>query len=111
MTVLIAEDNQMIVGLIRRLCERLSIQAQFCSNGKEAMDAFDPAIHYLVLTDKNMPEVSGTELAKHVKDISKVPVILMTGYPEPDMDRYVDKVLLKPFSLKDLTEAIQAFTV
>jgi CheY-like chemotaxis protein len=73
----------------------------------------DPFGYELVLTDHNMPRLSGIEVAKIIGDIRPdLPVVLLSGYvserlPEDAARAGVKQVLHKPCSMADLCAAIE----
>jgi DNA-binding response OmpR family regulator len=85
------------------------------ASGKEGLDLFRDERHDLVLTDLGMPEMSGWQVARAVKELSpETPIILVTGWGEeldPDAVREggIDFVLAKPFRVNDvLTLVVRA---
>lgn len=79
------------------------------SNGAEALSVFKPALFDLVITDFEMPQMKGNELAARIKQISpSQPILLVTAYAErlPGADNPVDAVLNKAFELEDLRQAM-----
>ncbi len=82
------------------------------SNGRDAIDRFDSEHFDLVITDKAMPGMSGDQLAAAIKAREPgVPVIMLTGLgrisdEEDDLSEFVDLLVSKPASLKDLRAAI-----
>ena len=61
----------------------------------------------MVLTDRQMPAMGGEELACLLKARSpQTPVIMVTGVPPADGCADVDAIVVKPFSLGTILEAI-----
>lgn len=75
-------------------------------NLSEKPDAYD-----LVITDKDMPNLSGIELAEQISEINQeIPVILITGYDANSVgnnNQYIKSVLSKPFETTDLINSIK----
>lgn len=81
------------------------------NSGREAIGLFDSENFDLVITDKAMPEMSGDQLAAAIKAReSRIPVIMLTGLgrlgEDEALSEFVDLLVPKPASLKDLREAI-----
>jgi len=87
------------------------------TNAKEAVQKFksNPESYRLVLSDSWMPELSGIELAKKVKEINpNMKVLLLTGSERLDngevsrisLSTSVDGFVQKPVSIKKLTDKI-----
>jgi len=85
------------------------------SNGREGHEIFWAHRHQidLVISDIEMPEMDGLEMARAIKDvIPLLPVIMITAYSSADymrgaLDLHVDKYLLKPLDLQDLIVAME----
>ena len=61
----------------------------------------------MVLTDRQMPTMGGEELARLLKARSpQTPVIMVTGVPPAEGCADVDAIVVKPFSLGTIMEAI-----
>jgi YesN/AraC family two-component response regulator len=81
----------------------------------EALEAFyrQPDAFDLVITDQTMPHLTGTQLARELKDIRPdLPVILCTGFsdqinPKDTAAMGVHQFLMKPLDLQHLTTAIK----
>ena len=70
---------------------------------KDMPDAFD-----VVLTDYSRPDINGIELAELIKESGgNVPVILVSGKFENIDKRQVAAIVIKPYSINELDEAIK----
>ena len=87
------------------------------TSGRDAIERFDSDHFDLVITDKSMPCMSGDQLAAAIK--AREPgtrVIMLTGLggiteeDEEHMSEFVDLLVAKPASLKDLQAAIAKVT-
>jgi CheY-like chemotaxis protein len=79
------------------------------ANGIEALALFKPAHFDLVITDFEMPQMNGNELATRIKQVSpSQPILMITAYAERlgNADNPVDAVLSKPFQLEDLRRTL-----
>lgn len=70
----------------------------------------------LLITDLQMPDMHGVELAKEVRSVRQdIPIIFITGYSDAEMKDFKDQsssttiVLEKPFKLKEFKAAISSF--
>jgi two-component system response regulator AlgR len=81
------------------------------ANGREALDLLHAVTADLVLTDINMPEMGGIELARHVLKLPQPPlVIFTTAHDEHALQAYeVNAVdyLMKPVRVQRLVAALQ----
>jgi len=110
--ILLVDDDEKIRDLFFDLLTLYKHDVGLASNGKEALDLFSAGSYDMVITDLEMPGMSGLELASHIKQIDpKMPVLLLTGWaPQAEEDRMkegvVDFELLKPCDLDLLLETV-----
>jgi DNA-binding response OmpR family regulator len=83
------------------------------SNGREALDELREHLPDLIVMDVMMPEMDGFETLKAVREVSTVPVIMLTvRQSEPDkirgLDLGADDYIAKPFSPRELLSRIHA---
>jgi PAS domain S-box-containing protein len=108
--VLFLDDEEPIVLLASRMLNRLGYRVEAHTRAAEALDDFRrrPAEFDLVLTDLSMPGASGMDFARSVLGIRPdVPVIMTTGYIDPDdLDLArrigVREVILKPTTIEEM---------
>ncbi len=77
------EDEDAVRDVVTRILTRASYQVIPAANPKDALEIIiNPAVHIdAMLTDVVMPEMSGPQLAAHLRDARpQVPVLLMSGY-------------------------------
>lgn len=60
--ILVAEDNPTNQTVIRKMLDRMGFACEIHNDGQEALNAYRPDEHGLILTDINMPRMSGYEL-------------------------------------------------
>lgn len=111
--VLVADDD----GCIRQLTSDLLIQSgyQACAvaDGAAAWRALNKDSYDLLITDQNMPELTGIELLRKVRGARMaLPVILMSGMvPQEELVRYPwlkpVATLLKPYTVVELLGTVQ----
>jgi CheY-like chemotaxis protein len=105
-TVLVVEDQDQVRAItVRGLIEEgyRVVQAR---DGLEALEVLKTETVDLVLTDVVMPNMDGFQLAAHLSAISKVPILLMTGYGEGHTVAAAP-ILFKPFSPTTLSAEVQ----
>ncbi len=111
--ILMIEDNESDAVLMREMIDDtgLTTEITWLNDGEKAMKFFDEGKRAdLVLLDLNIPKVSGHEvltLMKESGNLTKVPVIIMTGssYPQ-DRERTKESgvvcYLVKPMTIKEM---------
>ena len=82
-TVLIVEDNELNMKLFRDLLEAHGYQTSGTSNGFEALDLVRKLRPDLILMDIQLPQVSGLEVTRWIKDdpdLRTIPVVAVTAF-------------------------------
>lgn len=80
--ILIADDDQLVLLLLRTYCENSGYEPIDASNGAEALSRAEQEQPDLVLLDANMPEMDGFEATRKLKEgaaTRHIPVIMLTG--------------------------------
>ncbi len=79
-TILCIDDNEQSLSIRKVMLETRGYKVIACTNGADALEAFQRGGVDLVLTDLVMPGLDGTALIEHVKAISpQTPAILFSG--------------------------------
>ena len=110
--ILVFDDDAAIAELMQDLLSELGHQVQIVDNLNAALAAVAESAIDLVITDLDLPNVSGWQVARSVRQVRPdILVGLVTGWPlaattEELKARGVDFVLAKPFSIDTLTGAL-----
>jgi len=84
------------------------------SSGGEAIALLRQSSFDLTVVDKNLPDVSGIEVARRSRDMfRKVPVIIVTGFPSDESRREAEEIgvssyMVKPFDVEALRREVSA---
>ncbi len=81
--VLVVDDDEVMALLVQSLLQRLGYGAQICLDARVAIAVVqcDPQALDLVVTDQNMPHLSGLELAQALKSVrADLPVVIASGF-------------------------------
>lgn len=113
-TVLVVDDQQTMRGLARQCLKKIGvIDVALAASGDAAFDMLQTKKFDIVISDLNMPGISGIELAQKIKShpvLNSIPVFLATSesYREQADGTSVDHFVSKPFSVTDVRDAIEA---
>jgi two-component system cell cycle response regulator DivK len=116
-TVLIVEDNELNMKLFHDLLEAHGYSTIGTRNGIEALDLARKHRPDLILMDIQLPEVSGLEVTKRLKDdqdLRHIPVIAVTAFAmKGDEERVLaggcEAYLSKPISVGKFMETVRQF--
>jgi len=79
-TVLIADDDEALLGLMLRRIQRMNLRADTAQDGNRAATLLDQGEYHLLITDINMPGRSGLELLEQAKARDPdLQVVIVTG--------------------------------
>ncbi len=112
-TVLIIEDESAIADTIQYALETEGFTPVLAASGQEALACFASASVDVIILDIGLPDISGFELCKQIRQTSQVPIIFLTARSE-EVDRVVgleiggDDYVVKPFSPRELTARVKA---
>jgi DNA-binding response OmpR family regulator len=111
--VLVAEDDEVLANLISEELEELDFEVRIARDGEAALAILDRDDLAVLLVDLGLRHHDGFAVAAHARSrcSDRLAVILMTGRRGPDLDERAraagcDTILLKPFSINDLHEAV-----
>ena len=115
-TVLLAEDEPSLRGLVRRALEAAGYRVLEAPDGEAALSAFQENAEdiHVILTDIVMPNLTGPQLAQRVR--TKRPgigIVYMSGYPDladhqrPTLDK-ASVFIQKPFTMEELTVKLRS---
>jgi PAS domain S-box-containing protein len=114
-TVLLIDDEEMIIKVGQELLQELGYKVHTASSGQEAIKLYKKHTNKidLVIMDMIMPGMSGGETFDHLKESNPgVKVLLSSGYSingqaSEILERGCDGFIQKPFNLNQLSEKIQ----
>jgi len=111
--ILVVEDEESFRDALQYMLTREGFDVVIAPNGAEGIKLFDSKNPDLVLLDLMLPEVSGTDVCKHIRSKSSTPVIMLTA-KDTEIDKVVglelgaDDYVTKPFSTRELLARIRA---
>jgi DNA-binding response OmpR family regulator len=111
--VLVVDDDDDIRLLLEELLRSAGYEVEAAADGRAALRAFHARPADLVVLDISMPELDGFETLERLRDLSDVPVILLTAR-SGEIDKVrgfragADDYVVKPFGRKELVARIEA---
>ena len=112
--VMVVDDEAALVALTSEVLKRLGYEPLPYSDGKAALAGFEAAPQRFdaVIADEVMPGLTGTELARKLRERrADLPIVLVSGYIGPIMTERalaagVDQILKKPVQSRELAGAL-----
>jgi DNA-binding response OmpR family regulator len=111
--VLVCDDDDDIRRLVVTLLERTGATVRQAADGREALREFHSWRPELVILDVSMPELDGWAVLERIRDLSDVPVLMLTARGE-ELERVrglqggADDYVVKPFGKQELVARVQA---
>jgi two-component system KDP operon response regulator KdpE len=111
--ILVVDDDQNLVRLLTESLDAAGYQVRAAGNGRDGLKALYDGRPDLVVLDVMMPQMDGWATLERVRELSDVPVIMLTAR-DSEADRLrgfelgVDDYVTKPFSLAELNARVRA---
>ena len=111
--ILIVDDDAEIRLLLTELLSRAGFQVVEAADGKSALRQLFDTPPALVILDVTMPEMDGYQTLERIRDLSDVPVIMLTARTQ-ELERVrglsggADDYVAKPFGRQELLARVQA---
>ena len=111
--VLVVDDDADIRLLVRSLLERAGYDVSEAEDGKAALRSFYENPPALVILDVTMPEMDGYQTLERLRDLSDVPVLMLTARSQElekvrGLSAGADDYVPKPFGRQELLARVQA---
>ena len=110
--ILVVDDNDTNRRILQLQLDHWQMLPFLASSGPEAMALMEKESFDLVLSDMQMPQMDGAELAKHIKKKHEiVPIVLLSSVGDETRSKYPDlfkAVLTKPVKQRQLHDVMQA---
>lgn len=113
MAVLLIDDDRDLVDVLTYILRREGYETVVAFDGEQGWALFQSEHPDLVVLDANMPGFDGMEVCRRIRDVSAVPVIMLTARTdEADIVRALglgaDDYVTKPFSPRQLVARVKA---
>lgn len=111
--ILIVDDHETIRTTLVRYFESNGYQTFQASDGIQALDLFKQCHPDIILLDVMMPKLDGYEVCRAIRQVSQVPIIMVTAKHEDyekimGLDIGADDYIVKPFSSGELLARVRA---
>ncbi len=111
--ILVVDDEERMVRFIRLNLEHDGFRVIEAHNGGAVLELVRTQLPDLVLLDVMMPDIDGFEVLRMLREVSNIPVIMLTAKGEENdrvrgLEMGADDYITKPFSPRELTSRVRA---
>jgi DNA-binding response OmpR family regulator len=111
--ILVVDDEERMARFIRLNLEHDGFQVVEAFKGMQAIQSLRDSMPDVILLDVMLPDLDGFEVLKLIREISAVPVIMLTAKGEEDdrvhgLELGADDYITKPFSPRELVSRVRA---
>lgn len=111
--ILVAEDDESIVDLLKLYLENEGYELYAASDGLQALELLEKYKIDLAVLDIMMPKLNGYEVTKRIRNISNIPILILSA-KNLDSDKIIgldlgaDDYLTKPFNPLEIIARVKA---
>ena len=111
--LLVVDDDPRITSMLRRALSAEGYAVRTANDGGEGLTRVREREPDLVVLDLLMPGVDGLEVCRRLRELSDVPILILTAKDETEdrvrgLDSGADDYLVKPFALDELLARVRA---
>ncbi len=112
--ILIVEDDKDLARLLQITLSRVGHEIRVAGDGRSGFRQFVTWRPDLVMLDVDLPELDGLEVCERIREVSHVPILMMTGHAVSELeiarglDMGADEYMLKPLGNIELPARIRA---
>jgi two-component system KDP operon response regulator KdpE len=111
--ILVVDDEERMVRFIRLNLEHDGFRVVTAYNGTQAINKVRSDLPDMVLLDVMMPDIDGFEVLRIIREVSSVPVLMLTAKGDEDdrvrgLELGADDYITKPFSPRELVSRVRA---
>lgn len=111
--ILIIEDEESVSEILKAYLEKDGYNVQCTTKGLRGIELFSSMDFKLVILDLMLPDISGEEICKIIREKSDVHIFMLTAKGSLDnkiegLNIGADEYLVKPFSPRELTARVNA---
>jgi DNA-binding response OmpR family regulator len=107
-SILLVDDNELLLSGMKRFCERESYRVATATTGKEALERIRTGLFPVVILDVNLPDMNGCEVLELIKGFSPESMVVMITSDANEKLRQdafmkgASEFLEKPFAVQSL---------
>lgn len=110
--ILMVDDDPMILKFVSANFKVRGYEVVTAEDGESALEAMNSVQPDLVVLDLLMPGIDGAEVCRRIREMSDVPVIVLTAIGESNtkwelLDLGADDYMTKPFDIADLLSRVR----
>lgn len=111
--ILVIDDEFQITRVLKRSLGAHRYDVRTASDGESGLDLFGDFHPDLVITDLNMPEMSGIAVCRAIRKLSEIPIIVLSVKGDEKtkvdaLDAGADDYITKPFGMNELLARVRA---
>jgi two-component system KDP operon response regulator KdpE len=111
--ILVVDDEPQITRVLRHSLTAHGYDVRTASDGESALDTIKDFGPNLVITDLQMPAMSGLDLCRQIRDVSAIPIVVLSVKGDERtkvaaLDAGADDYVTKPFGMDELLARVRA---
>jgi len=111
--IVVIDDEQSVLDVVRAYLEKDGFVVFSAANGREGLGLAERMKPALIVLDLMLPDVSGEEVCREIRERSDVPILMLTAKAAEDervggLQLGADDYLTKPFSPRELVARVHA---
>jgi DNA-binding response OmpR family regulator len=112
-SVLLADDDPIVLALLRTILRNYGMQCQTAENGHEALRAIRESKPHVAVLDVSMPELDGYEVLTAIREENLPTLVVMLSARQQETDILkgfqlgADDYLIKPFNPLELVARVK----
>ena len=112
-TILLVDDDRLILATLSQGLQKAGYHITQAASSEVALEAISQTAPDLAILDVRMPDISGMELARHLREKTTVPFMFFSAYSNPEIAQQAAQhgavgFLVKPVDAANLVPAIEA---
>ncbi len=110
---LVVDDEAAVLQILGKVLEQMEFKCVLCTTGEDALVELEAGAFDLLVTDKNLPGISGIEVAQVARNLYPIlPILVITGYASEEsaleaLTLGVADYVLKPLDLNDFRKSVE----